>query len=69
MRTDGNDTVGMRFAKLENNIIIAFFIAMFEISLCDKKGNPVSEPPPTNFNKPSAAKPDPTAYIKYRVRK
>ncbi len=42
---------------------------MFEISLCDKKGNPVSEPPPTNFNKPSAAKPDPTAYIKYRVRK
>lgn len=61
--------LGMRFAKLENNIIIAFFIAMFDIEISDKMGVEKREPPPVNFNKPSASKPDTNVYIKYKARK
>lgn len=60
--------VGMKFAKLENNVIIAHFISMFDMELSDKNGNPVKEPPPVNFNKPSASKPDTPIHIKYKVR-
>jgi hypothetical protein len=39
-----------QFAKLEHNIITAFFIAMFDYELTDKVGNLVSETPPVDFN-------------------
>lgn len=60
--------MGEQFAKLENNIIIAHFISMFDVSLSDEVGNPVKEPPAVNFNKPSASKPDTPIYLKYSIR-
>ena len=61
--------LGMRFAKLEMNIIIAFFLAYFDdIQLCDKVGNLVSTPPATDRNKHTASKPDEPIYLKYKVR-
>jgi hypothetical protein len=32
-----------QFAKIENNIIIAHFISMFDFELSDKHGNPKTE--------------------------
>lgn len=61
--------VGMRFAKLEQNIITAFFIAMFDYELTDKVGTPVSQTPPVDFNGHSATKPKEKAYLKYTPRK
>ena len=57
-----------QFAKLEQNIITAFFIAMFDYELTDKVGNPVSETPPVNFNAHSAEKPKQRVYLKYKLR-
>lgn len=59
----------MRFAKLEQNIIVAFFIMMFDYDLCDQKGNIVSTPTPIDLNAFSASKPDPKVYLRYKVRK
>lgn len=61
--------LGMKFAKLENSIIIAHFIAMFDFELSDKNRKPKAEIPLVNFNKPSAVKPDTPVYIKYKLRK
>ena len=61
--------VGMRFAKLEQNIITAFFIAMFDYELTDKVGNPVSETPAVDFNGHAAEKPKERVYLKYKLRK
>jgi sterol 14-demethylase len=58
----------MRFAKLEQNIIVAFFILMFDYDLSDWKGNIVSTPTPINLNAFSAMKPDPKVYLRYKVR-
>ena len=60
--------MGMRFAKLEQNIILAFFLAMFDFELTDKVGNPVKETPPVDFNAPSAVKANPRVYLKYSRR-
>ncbi|TVY35052.1 Sterol 14-demethylase [Lachnellula occidentalis] len=60
--------LGMRFAKLEQNIITAFFIAMFDYELTDKEGTPVSATPPVDFNKHSATKAK-GVYLKYTLRK
>ncbi|KAK5120820.1 hypothetical protein LTR85_005887 [Meristemomyces frigidus] len=60
--------LGMRFAKLENNLIVAFFLAYFdEIKLSDAKGNETTRIPPTNRNRHSAHKPDEKIYLKYKV--
>ena len=60
--------MGMRFAKLEQNIIVAFFITMFDYDLCDRQGNVVSTPTSIDLNAFSACKPEPKVYLRYRLR-
>jgi cytochrome P450 len=60
--------VGRRFAKLENNIITAFWMAAFkDMQLVDKKGN-ASGLPAVDRNLHSAAKPTQKVYINYKLR-
>jgi sterol 14-demethylase len=47
----------MRFAKLEQNIITAYFIASFDFHLEDKRGNRMTTAPMIDFNRHSAHKP------------
>ncbi|CAG8960722.1 hypothetical protein HYFRA_00002258, partial [Hymenoscyphus fraxineus] len=60
--------LGMRFAKLEQNLITAFFIANFDYELTDKDGNPLATIPSVDYNGTSATKPKPSIYLKYQVR-
>ncbi|KUJ10352.1 cytochrome P450 [Mollisia scopiformis] len=60
--------LGMRFAKLENNVIIAMFTAMFDYELADKAGKPVQGTPEVDFNGKSAMKPRVRPYVKYTSR-
>lgn len=58
----------MRFAKLENNIIVAFFTSYFDdVQLCDEVGNLVNKVPRVNFNNHTAHKPDEKIFLKYRA--
>ncbi|TVY34155.1 Sterol 14-demethylase [Lachnellula subtilissima] len=59
--------LGMRFAKLEQNVITAFFLTMFDFELADKAGTPVSQTPPINFNGHAATKAE-GVYFKYTLR-
>jgi cytochrome P450 len=56
--------VGMRFAKLEQNIITAYFIASFDFHLSDKNGTRMHEAPMVDFNRHSAHKPKDPPYLK-----
>jgi sterol 14-demethylase len=47
----------MRFAKLEQNIITAYFLAAFDFQLEDKDGNRLTEAPKVDLNRHSAHKP------------
>jgi hypothetical protein len=59
----------MRFAKLENSIIVAFFLAYFDdIKLLDSNKRETNRPPPSNFNNHSARKPVDKIYLQYKVR-
>lgn len=59
----------MRFAKLENNLIVSLFLAYFdEIQLLDGQGRPMAKVPTTNWNNHTARKPDVKINLKYRVR-
>ncbi|KAF2123378.1 cytochrome P450 [Dothidotthia symphoricarpi CBS 119687] len=49
--------LGMRFAKLEQNIITAYFLASFDFSLEDRSGNKLTAPPKLDTNGHSAQKP------------
>lgn len=60
--------LGMRFAKLELNIIVAFFLAYFDFELCDKDGKPGVEPPPNEPNAYNACKPKERVFLKYKMR-
>ena len=60
--------LGMRFAKLEQNIIVAFFLAYFDFKLCDKDGRPSDKLPRVDVNGLSAAKPNSQVYLKYELR-
>lgn len=60
--------LGMKFAKLEQNIIVAFFLAMFDFGLSDEEGNPVDSPPPVDLNMYSSWKPDDPIFLKLRAR-
>lgn len=60
--------LGMKFAKLENNLMTAFFVAMFDFGLCDGSGKDVARPPKVNLNRHSAYRPDENIYLKYRTR-
>jgi cytochrome P450 len=61
-------TVGMRFAKLEQNIITAYFLASFDFDLVDKQGASFAVPPQVNINGHSAHKPTPEQFLKIRPR-
>ncbi|KAH9861690.1 hypothetical protein J1614_011443 [Plenodomus biglobosus] len=56
--------LGMRFAKLEQNIITAYFIAAFDFSLQDKDGKTLTVPPRVDANRHSAHKPKEPQYLK-----
>ncbi|KAJ2896395.1 cytochrome p450 6a1 [Zalerion maritima] len=61
--------LGMRFAKLEMNMMAAIFITMFDFELADKHGNLKTEPPPPkDRNKFSAHKPGVPVYLRYKQR-
>jgi sterol 14-demethylase len=58
--------LGMRFAKLEVNVIVAFFLAYFEdIEVTDKNGKTTTKLPAVNRNKHTASRPDERIYLKY----
>jgi hypothetical protein len=54
----------MHFAKLEQNIITAYFIASFNFHLADKNGNTMKQAPKIDFNRHSAHKPKNAPYLK-----
>ncbi|CAK4034075.1 cytochrome P450 6A1 [Lecanosticta acicola] len=59
--------LGMRFAKLENNLIVAMFVAYFhDVYVSDRYGNPAEIPPP-NENNLTAHKPDTPVYLTYKA--
>lgn len=58
----------MRFAKLEQNIITAFFCAMFDFELADAKGKKLDDTVKVNTNNYQASKPDQQMFLKYTVR-
>jgi hypothetical protein len=59
----------MRFAKLENNVIVAFFLAYFEdIKPLDSNGKEMKRLPLPNFNNHNAKKPVEKMFLKYKVR-
>lgn len=62
------DTVGMRFAKLEQNIITAFFVAMFDFELSDKMGNPTHEAPKMDSNNRGIMRATEKVHLKYKLR-
>lgn len=62
--------LGMRFAKLEINIIVAFFLAYFDdVRLADEQDNSTDKLPPTDLNFHTAHKPKERVYLKYKVRR
>ena len=60
--------LGMRFAKLEMTVIVAFFCATFDFELCDKDGNSTDKLPEPNRQAYSAHKPPTKIYLKYTRR-
>jgi hypothetical protein len=60
--------MGMRWAKLQQNIVLAYAIGMFKWIPCDANGNPVPPSDPrTNLEEPSADVPQ-GVYCKYVLR-
>lgn len=61
--------LGMKFAKLENTIITAFWIASFQsVALVDADGSKTT-PPPVNLNADASHKPARQVFIDYTLRK
>ena len=60
--------LGMRFAKLEMNVILAHFLAMFDYYLCDRNGALVKELPKVDVQGHSSKKPDKPVYFKVTRR-
>ena len=58
----------MRFAKLENNVINAYFLAAFDFELVDRKGVKLNEVPKPDLNGHTAHKPKVPVYLKVRTR-
>jgi hypothetical protein len=54
----------MRFAKLEMNLIAAYFLAAFDFQLQDKHGKRLEKAPPIDFNGHSAHKPPNRPHLK-----
>ncbi|KZM19034.1 Sterol 14-alpha-demethylase [Ascochyta rabiei] len=59
---------GMRFAKLEQNIITAYFLASFDFSLENESGKTLSVPPKVDQNGHSASKPKNPPYLRVSSR-
>jgi len=59
---------GMRFAKLENNIITAYFVATFDFHLEDKSGKMLRFAPRVDPNGHSACKPAVRQYVRVSPR-
>ena len=57
-----------QFAKLEQNIVAAFFLTMFDFQLSDSKGNPLDSPPKLDKNAYSSWKPETPVFLKYNPR-
>lgn len=66
--TGRHPCLGMRFAKLEQNIIAAYFIASFDFHLQDKNGNKLTVAPLVDFNRHSAHKPSNPQILKITPR-
>lgn len=60
--------LGMKFAKLEQNVIVAYWVAMFDFSLCDEKGRPTQVLPRSDRNGWTAGKPTPGCRLRFKVR-
>lgn len=61
--------LGMRFAKMENNIIVAFFLAYFDnLRVVDRSGNQVDRIPAADKNRTTSHKPKERVFIKYDVK-
>lgn len=59
----------MQFAKLENNIIIALFLAYFDdFDLTDEAGHSLDKAPQDDPNAHTALKPEQNVYLKFHVR-
>jgi len=56
--------LGMRFAKLEQNIITAYFIASFDFQLQDKQGRELTVTPRIDSNRHAAHKPTVQQFLK-----
>ncbi|KAK3327772.1 cytochrome P450 6A1 [Cercophora scortea] len=67
--TGRHPCLGMKFAKLEMSIVGALFVAMFDYSLADEKGNPLASAPPKDRSGHSAEKPKTPLRLKYTLRK
>ncbi|KAI8938157.1 hypothetical protein NX059_005823 [Plenodomus lindquistii] len=60
--------LGMRFAKLEQNMITAYFIASFDFVLQDKHGKALTSPPRIDNNGYSAHKPKDPPFLRVLPR-
>ncbi|CAN9344399.1 unnamed protein product [Alternaria alternata] len=60
--------LGMRFAKLEQNIITAYFIATFDFTLEDESGKTLSVAPLVDHNRHSAHKPAKLQFLRVKTR-
>lgn len=58
----------LQFAKLEQNIIGAYFLARFDYEVVDAKGAPIAELPPLDRNVHSTGKPPVRSYLRYWKR-
>ena len=60
--------VGMKFVRLEQNIIIAYWLAMYDdFRVVDEKGNVIHEAPATDFNAHASGKLKDPVYLKYEA--
>jgi hypothetical protein len=58
----------VQFAKLEQNVIIASFLARYDFSLVDRAGIARTALPPLDLEENTAVKPSEKVFIKYEER-
>jgi cytochrome P450 len=66
--TGRHPCLGMKFAKLEQSIIAAFFLTMLDSRISDSQGRPVDSTPPVDVNSYTAWKPRDRVFLKLRAR-
>lgn len=60
--------LGMRFAKLETYLIVAFWVAFFDSDVVDANGNVTRDLPERDINASSAKKPIRRSYVRYQTK-